>query len=56
MYFATIPTLHNLKVAAVLESDNAGNQATQQEILVHRLGNKMILRTSDFSVPKIESA
>ncbi|WP_368174888.1 AAA family ATPase [Aeromonas sp. R5-4] len=56
VYFATILTSHNLKVAALLDSDNAGNQAAQQEVLVHRLGNKKILRTSDFSVPKIEHA
>ena len=56
VYFATILTSHSLKVAALLDSDNAGDQAAQQEILVHRLGNKRILRTSDFTVPKIEKA
>lgn len=56
VYFATILTSHNLKVAALLDSDNAGDQAANQEILVHRLGNKRILRTSDFTVPKIEKA
>ncbi|WP_145979855.1 ATP-dependent nuclease, partial [Xenorhabdus innexi] len=56
VYFATILTSHNLKVAALLDSDNAGDQAARQEILVHRLSNKRILRTSDFSVPKIEKA
>ncbi|SUC46503.1 Uncharacterised protein [Providencia stuartii] len=48
VYFATILTSHNLKVAALLDSDNAGDQAAKQEVLVHRLGNKRILRTSDF--------
>lgn len=56
VYFATILTSHNLKVAALVDSDNAGDQAAQQEILVHRLGNKRILRTSDYVVPKIEHA
>jgi predicted ATP-dependent endonuclease of OLD family len=56
VYFATILTSHNLKVAALLDSDNAGDQAAHQEILVHRLGNKRILRTSDFTLPKIEKA
>ena len=56
VYFATILTSHSLKVAALLDSDNAGDQAAQQEILVHRLGNKRILRTSDFAVPRIERA
>jgi predicted ATP-dependent endonuclease of OLD family len=56
VYFATILTSHNLKVAALLDSDNAGDQAAQQDILVHRLGNKRILRTSDYTMPKIERA
>lgn len=56
VYFATILTSHNLKVAALLDSDNAGDQAAKQEILVHRLGNKRILRTSDYVIPKIEHA
>ncbi|MCF5724601.1 AAA family ATPase, partial [Pseudomonas syringae] len=50
VYFATILTSHNLKVAALLDSDNAGDQAAKQEILVHRLGSKRILRTSDYVV------
>lgn len=56
VYFATILTSHSLKVAALLDSDNAGDQAAQQEVLVHRLGNKRILRTSDYAVPKIQHA
>jgi energy-coupling factor transporter ATP-binding protein EcfA2 len=56
VYFATILTSHSLKVAALLDSDNAGDQAAQQEVLVHRLSNKRILRTSDYSVPKIDKA
>lgn len=51
VYFATILIAHNLKVAALLDSDNAGNQAATQEVLVHRLGAKRILRTMDFTVP-----
>ena len=47
VYFATILHAHNLNVAALLDSDNAGDQAAKQEILVHTLGNKNILRTSD---------
>lgn len=56
VYFATILTSHSLKVAALLDSDNAGDQAAQQEVLVHRLGSKRILRTSDYAVPKIQHA
>ncbi len=56
VYYATILFAHNLKVAALLDSDNAGDQAAQQENLVHTLGNKNILRTKDFvpEVPKAE--
>ena len=48
VYYATILHAHNLKVAALLDSDAAGDQAAQQENLVHALGNKNILRTKDF--------
>lgn len=56
VYYATILYAHNLKVAALLDSDSAGDQAAQQENLVHTLGNKNILRTKDFvaDVPKAE--
>ena len=47
VYYATILHAHNLKVAALLDSDAAGEQAAKQEVLVHRLGNKRILRTRD---------
>lgn len=48
VYYATILHAHNLKVVALLDSDAAGDQAAQQENLVHTLGNKKILRTKDF--------
>lgn len=56
VYYATILFAHNLKVAALLDSDSAGDQAAQQENLVHTLGNKNILRTKDFvdDIPKAE--
>lgn len=56
VYYATILHAHKLKIAALLDSDNAGDQAAEQENLVHALGNKKILRTKDFysSVPKAE--
>ena len=47
VYYATILHAHNLKVAALLDSDSAGDQAAEQENLVHALGNKNILRTKD---------
>ena len=59
VYFATILHANNLKVAALLDSDNAGNQAAKQETLIHTLGNRNILRTGDvcpgaISKPEIE--
>ncbi|MXN44151.1 AAA family ATPase [Shinella kummerowiae] len=56
VYFATILVAHNLKVAALLDSDNAGDQAAKQDVLVHRLGAKRILRTTDFTAPPIPKA
>jgi len=47
VYYATILHAHKLKIAALLDSDAAGDQAAQQETLVHTLGNKKILRTKD---------
>ena len=47
VYFATVLHANHLKVAALLDSDNAGNQAAKQETLIHTLGNRKILRTSD---------
>ncbi|TRX53471.1 AAA family ATPase [Thalassomonas sp. M1454] len=55
VYYATILHAHKLKVAALLDSDAAGDQAAQQEALVHTLGNKSILRTKDYcATPKAE--
>jgi hypothetical protein len=47
VYYATILHANNLKVAALLDSDAAGDTAAQQDTLVHQLGNKNILRTKD---------
>src|SRR6202040_1202543 len=47
VYYATILYAQKLKVAALLDSDSAGDQAAQQDVLVHTLGNKAILRTKD---------
>lgn len=59
VYYATILHAQKLKVAALLDSDAAGDQAANQEVLVHTLGNKNILRTKDayrgpVSHPEIE--
>jgi hypothetical protein len=47
VYYATILHAHKLKVAALLDSEMAPDQAAHQEQLVHALGNKSILRTKD---------
>jgi energy-coupling factor transporter ATP-binding protein EcfA2 len=47
VYYATILHAQKLKVAALLDSDAAGDQSAKQEVLVHTLGNKAILRTKD---------
>ncbi len=48
VYFATILLAHKLKVAALLDADAAGDAAARQDVLVHSLGAKGILRTKDF--------
>ena len=47
VYFATILHANNLKVAALLDSDAAGDAAARVDTLIHTLGNKNILRTAD---------
>lgn len=53
VYFATILHAQKLKVAALLDSDSAGDQAAQQDTLVHLLGNKGILRTKEAYTGKV---
>jgi len=47
VYFATILHAQHIKVAALLDSDAAGDNAANQEFLVRKLGQKGILRTKD---------
>ena len=47
VYFATILHANKLKVAALLDSDSAGDRAAKQETLIHTLGNRNIIRTRD---------
>ncbi len=56
VYFATILHAHKLKVAALLDSDSSGDQAANQDVLVHTLGNKRILRTKDYSKANVAKA
>jgi hypothetical protein len=48
VYFATILHAHDLKVAALLDTDAAADQAARQDTLVGTLGNKRVLRTKDY--------
>src|SRR5215212_1374936 len=54
VYYATILHANHLKVAALLDSDVAGDRAAQQETLVHQLGNRNILRTKDAYAGKVK--
>lgn len=56
VYFATILHAQGFKVAALLDSDSAGDQAAKQDTLVHTLGNKGILRTKDYLEDEIKAA
>lgn len=47
VYYATILHAQKLKIAALLDSDSAGDQAAQKDTLIHTLGNKGILRTKE---------
>lgn len=53
VYYATILHSQKLKVAALLDSDAAGDRAAQQDVLVNALGNKGILRTKDFYLGQV---
>ncbi|SDH13630.1 AAA family ATPase [Roseospirillum parvum] len=46
-YFATILHAHKLKVAALLDSDTAGDNEANREELIHALKQRAILRTKD---------
>ena len=47
VYYATILHARKLKVAALLDSDSAGDEAAKQAVLLQTLGNKAIIRTKD---------
>ena len=47
VYFATLLHAQQVRVAALLDSEAAGDRAARQDTLVNALGNKRILRTKD---------
>ncbi len=55
-YFATILHAHNLKVAALLDSDRAGDDVAKQDVLIHTLKQKAILRTKDFLLAPVDKS
>lgn len=48
VYYATILHAQNLKVVALFDADNSGEQAAKQETLINVLGRKNILLTKEF--------
>jgi hypothetical protein len=56
VYFATLLHANGLKVAALLDSDAAGDKAAEQDTLVHALGQKAILRAKDYAGAAIAKA
>ena len=55
-YFVTIYAGQNLEVAALLDSDNAGDLAAQQDALVALLPKKAVLRVADFLTTPVKGA
>ena len=55
VYYSTILTSQSLKVAALLDSDAAGDQAAEQEELWQLLTSKRIMRTGDH-IPGVKRA
>lgn len=49
IYYVTVLVSQTLKVAALLDSDQAGDKAAEQDELVAMLDKKRILRTKDFA-------
>lgn len=55
VYFATILHANNLKVAALLDSDAAGDDAANVDVLAHILKNDGIIRTKDAYVGPVKN-
>jgi energy-coupling factor transporter ATP-binding protein EcfA2 len=56
LYYVTLLHSQNLKVAALLDSDQAGDKAAQQDELVQLLTSKKILRTKDYCGNRVARA
>lgn len=55
VYYATFLHANSMRVAALLDSDSAGDQAAQQETLIHTLGNKGVIRTKDAYIGPVKT-
>ena len=55
-YYASMLSNNDLKTVALLDSDSAGDKAAQQEVVVHALGTKNILRTKEFLSREIKNS
>lgn len=55
-YYASMLSNNDLKSVALLDSDSAGDKAAQQEVVVHALGTKNILRTKEFLSREIKNS
>jgi len=55
-YYACMLSNNDLKSVALLDSDNAGDKAAEQETVIHSLGVKNILRTKEFLTREIKNS
>lgn len=55
-YYASMLSNNDLKSVALLDSDNAGDKAAEQETVIHSLGAKNILRTKEFLTREIKNS
>ncbi|PCC37814.1 OLD family endonuclease, partial [Brachybacterium alimentarium] len=54
IYYVTVLVSQDLKVAALLDSDQAGDKAAEQDELVAMLQRKRLLRTKDFATGPVK--
>lgn len=54
IYYVTVLVSQDFKVAALLDSDQAGDKAAEQDELVAMLEKKRLLRTKDFAAPSVK--
>lgn len=55
-YYASMLSNNDLKTVALLDSDSAGDKAAEQDVVIHSLGAKNILRTKEFLSKEIKNS